>query len=262
MPTITASDGVAIHYEEAGSGDPVVFLHGLGSSTKDWVPQLEHFARTHRAIAIDVRGHGASATPAGPTSVARLAADVDDVLRALDAIPAHLVGISMGGMFAFQLAVDSPDIVRSMTIVNSGPVAVPPGLKGWLFLQVRRWMARRLTPAQMADKLTPRLFPNPEHAALREEFRARFVTNDRDAYRETLEALARWSGLVEHLPRIDTPALFVSSDQDYTPPATKRPFVEAMPNARLEVIPDAHHAVTLERPAALNAVLERFLKEV
>ena len=120
MPVIQRS-GAELYYESAGTGDPILLLHGLGSSTLDWECQIPALSRAGRVIAMDVRGHGRSAKPPGPYSVQQFAADADALLGELKAAPAHIVGLSMGGMIAFQMGVDFPQSVRSLTIINSGP---------------------------------------------------------------------------------------------------------------------------------------------
>lgn len=87
---------------------------------------------------------------------------------------------------------------------------------------------------------------------------ARFSENDPAAYCRSLKALVGWQ-VEDHLGRIDVPTLFVSSDNDYTPPALKRQFASVMPNASVEVVTGAYHAVNLERPQAFNATVDRFL---
>src|SRR5947207_2466572 len=117
MPTIQAN-GVDLYYEVHGSGEPVLLIHGLGSSTRDWAPQVPALSQRFQVIAFDVRGHGRSAKPKQRYSVKLFAADTAALIRTLDIAPAHVIGISMGGMIAFQLAVEAPQLVRSLVIVN------------------------------------------------------------------------------------------------------------------------------------------------
>src|SRR5262245_47763018 len=128
MPDVRVED-CSIHYEIQGKGDVVLLLHGLGSSVRDWELQIPALAERYTVLAVDMRGHGRSDKPSGPYSVAIFARDVAAVLRALALGPAHVVGISMGGMIGFQLAVDAPSLVRSFVVVNSGPALVPRTLR-------------------------------------------------------------------------------------------------------------------------------------
>jgi len=120
MPEIEVN-GIELNYQVSGRGQPILFIHGLGSSGRDWEPQVDYFAKQYQAVTYDVRGHGKSGKPRGPYSIPLFAADAAALIEALDIAPAHLVGISMGGMIAFQLAVSSAGLARSLAIVNSAP---------------------------------------------------------------------------------------------------------------------------------------------
>ena len=110
-----------LHYEIHGRGQPVLLVHGLGSSTRDWEYQLPVLKQHFQVISLDLRGHGRSDKPRERYSIAGFAEDVGALIRHLELPPVHLVGISMGGMVGFQLAVDQPQLLRSLTVVNSGP---------------------------------------------------------------------------------------------------------------------------------------------
>src|SRR5215213_5360474 len=109
MAMITLN-GIDVFYEKRGQGDPVLLVHGLGSSTEDWEAQVDALAHEFTVITYDVRGHGRTAKPATSYSVAQFAADAAALVCALGLGPVHVVGLSMGGMIAFQLAADHPDL--------------------------------------------------------------------------------------------------------------------------------------------------------
>src|SRR5690349_11685293 len=156
---------VDLYYESRGSGAPVLFLHGLGGCVADWEHQAEAFA-SFRAIAMDVRGHGRSAKPRGPYTGAQFANDAVDLLRALAAAPAHVIGLSMGGMIAFQMAVDFPECVRTLTIVNSGPEMILRTPIEQQSIQARYSIVRDHGMAALAKIVAAPLFPKPEQAAM------------------------------------------------------------------------------------------------
>ncbi len=260
MPTLKTKDA-ELFYEEAGAGQPVLLLHGLGSSTLDWAPQIEALKGSFRVIAMDSRGSGRSRdtlNPGGPFSVAQFAEDAAHLLDALDAAPAHVVGLSMGGMTALQLAVDSPRSVKTLTIVNSGPELVPrtpAELKG---IRMRRFISRWFGPKGMGKMLAKRLFPTPEHDAKRKLFRERMAANDKRAYIASQEALIGWS-VLERISAIDAPTLVVASDQDYAPVAAKEVWARRIKNASVTVVTDSRHALPIEAPEKLNPLLLEFL---
>jgi pimeloyl-ACP methyl ester carboxylesterase len=259
MPVLPLRD-INLYYEIAGQGDPVVFIHGLGSSARDWEYQVPFFAPRYRVVVFDVRGHGRSDKPTGPYSVPLFAQDAAALIRALEAAPAHVVGISMGGMIALQLAVDEPALVRSLVVVNSGPELVVRTFRERLMILQRFLIVRLLRMRKMGEVLSQRLFPRPDQAPLRQMFVERWAENDPRAYREAMRALVGWS-VADRLGDIRCPTLVIASDQDYTPVSAKEAYVARMPNARLVVIPDAHHAVTVERPEEFNQALLDFLAQ-
>jgi len=259
MPVLPLRD-INLYYEIAGQGDPVVFIHGLGSSARDWEYQVPFFAPRYRVVVFDVRGHGRSDKPPGPYSVPLFAQDAAALIRALEAAPAHVVGISMGGMIALQLAVDEPALVRSLVVVNSGPELVVRTFRERLMILQRFLIVRLLGMRKMGEVLSQRLFPRPDQAPLRQMFVERWAENDPRAYREAMRALVGWS-VADRLGDIRCPTLVIASDQDYTPVSAKEAYVARMPNARLVVIPDAHHAVTVERPEEFNQALLDFLAQ-
>jgi pimeloyl-ACP methyl ester carboxylesterase len=249
---------VELYYETAGQGPPIVFIHGLGSSTRDWDRQVEYFSKHFRVIVFDVRGHGRSDRPSGPYSVPLFARDTAELIRSLEGAPAHVVGVSMGGMIGLQLAIDSPELVSSLVVVNAGPEVVPRTIKERLMILQRFLIVRLLGMRRMALVLAPRLFPKPEQEGLRHVFVERWAANDRRAYLDALRAVVGWS-VRDRLTDIGCPVLVVAADQDYTPVEQKAAFVAEMRAAELVVIEDSRHATPIERPHEFNDAVAAFL---
>ncbi|MEJ2212335.1 MAG: alpha/beta fold hydrolase [Anaerolineae bacterium] len=258
MPFLHVGD-VDLYYEVEGQGQPLALIHGLGSSARDWEYQVPFFARDYRVVALDVRGHGRSDKPPGPYSVPLFARDVAGLLEGIGATPAHVCGISMGGMIAFQLAVDRPDLVRSLVVVNSVPDMVVRTLGQRLAVWQRMIIAPLLGMKKMAEVLGGRLFPKLEQGELRAEFVKRWEENDPRAYREALRAIVGWS-VSDRLSDIECPALVVSGDEDYTPLEVKAAYVNRMPRAELVVIEDSRHGTPVDQPEAFNEAVAAFLR--
>jgi len=257
MPQISL-DNVNLYYETTGQGQPLVFINGLGSSTRDWDRQVAEFSRTYQVITYDLRGHGRSDKPAGPYSIPQFAADSAGLLNALGVASAHIVGLSLGGGVAFQLALDYVQLVKTMTIVNSAPAMV--GITPDAQKEVERRVAivRQMGMRAMGEALAPNLFPKVEHAALRQTFVEQWAKNDPQAYIEATLSMVGWN-VTDRLGSIRCPTLVIAADQDYSPVAIKEAYVKLLPDAQLVVIADAHHATPVERPQEFNAALAQFL---
>lgn len=257
MPMLDLSN-LEMFYEMTGDGAPLLLIHGLGSSSRDWENQVEPFSKKYQVIALDLRGHGQSSKPPGPYSVRMFAEDTEALIRTLGVAPVHLVGISMGGIVAFELAVHFPELLRSLTVVNSYPEVRVETF--WEHLQIwRRYMFLELLGMRGTGRMLGKhLFPYSEQAELRKLFVQRWAENDKRAYRESLRAIVNWD-VEERISKIGCPVLVVASDQDYMPLEEKKVYIAKIPNAKLVVIEDAHHAVTAERPEQFNAVLKEFL---
>ena len=250
--------GIDLYYETSGQGQPILFIHGLGSSTHDWELQVTFFSKHYRAVTFDVRGHGRSENPPGPYSIPQFAADTAGLIQALGIAPAHVVGISLGGMIAFQLAADAPNLVRSLVIVNAAPEFVVRTFQDRFQVFQRQLIVRLLGMRKMAEVLSKRLFPKPEQDDLRRLFVDRWVENDPRAYREAMQAIVGWS-VTDRLSTVSCPTLVIAADQDYTPVAVKEAYVAQMPRAELVVIKDSRHATPVEWPDQFNEAVAAFL---
>ena len=260
MPIFKANDA-ELHYEDTGSGEPVLLLHGLGGSSADWTPQVEALVWRYRALTLDVRCGGRSrdlAHPAGPWSVKQFADDAAGLLDHLGAEPAHIVGLSMGGIIAFQLAVDHPRLVRSLTLVNCVPQLVPRTLKQRWTVWLRMNVARLFGPAGVARMIAPKLFPRPDQADLRQRFLKSMERNDPRAYSATQRALIGWS-VLDRIDAIEAPTLMVASERDYWPVAEKQGYARQMKRAEVVVVPGVGHALPIEAPDEFNRILIPFL---
>lgn len=254
-------DGCSLHYEEYGQGSPVLLIHGLGSSCQDWEYQIPALTDLHRVIVVDVRGHGRSDKPLERYTIEGFSADIEALLDHLQPGPVHVVGLSMGGMIGFQLAVDHPHLLKSLCIVNSAPEVKIKGLRD-LHQLTKRWLLTRLVSMEAIGKaLSQNLFPYPEQADLRQKIARRWAQNDKSAYIASFSAIVGW-GVTEKLSRITCPTLIVTAKYDYTPVALKEAYVRLIKEAKLVVIEDSRHATPLDQPEEFNRVLLGFLNEV
>jgi 3-oxoadipate enol-lactonase len=260
MPRIQVDD-IGLYCEVAGQGEPVLFLHGLGSSSAAWEFQRQAFASEYQLIMPDIRGHGRSDKPPGPYSMILLAADIVSLLDTLDIPAVHVVGLSLGGMIGFQLAVDRPERVRSLVAVNCGPEVVPSTFRERWAIWQRRVLVNLFSMERIAQTIGARLFPEPDQTELRQMAIEGFAANDKPAYKAATGAILGWS-VRQRLGEIRCPVLLMASDMDYTPVATKERYLAEIPGAKLVVIENSRHAAPLDQPAAFNAAVGQFLASV
>ena len=260
MPVVNL-ESIALYYEEYGAGEALLFLHGLGTDGRSWEYQRDLFAEQYRVILIDVRGHGRSAKPPGPYSVPQFAQDIFALLEHLEIDAFHLVGLSMGGMIGFQMAVEQPERLRSLTIVNSGPELIAQNWKErWQILQ-RRLVLNFTSMEKIGEFIGERLFPEPHLAEYKALFVQQMRENDPKAYKAATNALIGWSVRAQ-LGRVQCPVLVISGDMDYTPVASKEAYVREMPTARLQVIANSRHGTPIDQPEAFNTAVLQFLHSV
>ncbi|TNE83290.1 MAG: alpha/beta fold hydrolase [Gammaproteobacteria bacterium] len=258
MPSVIVN-GISMAYVDEGQGEPLILLHGLGVCRRDWEPQIEYFRQHWRVIAPDFRGHGDSGKPDGPYSVMQHAADIVALMDALDIPSAHIVGLSMGGMVAFQMAVDCPERLRSMTIVNSGPALPNDSFAAKKMLWSRLSAIHLLGMRTYGHKVAANMFPGEGREALIEMFAEQIASNPKRIYLKNLKSLFGW-GVLDQLAAIETPTLMLTGDRDYSPVAVKQAVVSAMQQAQLVVIADSGHGTPIEKPDETNRAIEDFIR--
>lgn len=256
MPRLK-SNRIELYYEIAGSGQPLVFIHGLGASSRDWEAQVHHFCKTYQVITLDLRGHGQSDKPDGPYTIPLFAQDIHGLFTSLDIEPAHLVGWSLGGAVAFQFALDFPQQLNTLTIINSVPT-FGDSVTFQKEIDRRIGIVEQFGMRGIGQVLSESLFPKPEHAHHRERFVERWAENDPRSYIEATRSGLGWN-VMDRLHEISCPTLMISAEHDYWPLSEKKNQTSRIPDLKFEIIPDTHHAVVIENPDALNGVLDAFL---
>ena len=238
MPTLRVP-GATIHYEQAGAGEPLVFLHGVGSSSHTWAGQLAHFAGRYLAVAPDMRGYARSTTDPATVSMARFAADVAELIDHLDAGPAHVCGLSMGGIVALTLWRDHPAAAANQRERLSAIDAAS---------------MRDLAGARMPAIYGPNASP-----ALIEAGVSAFARLDKAPYRAASADL--WTQDLRQVARtVTVPALVLVGEQDpLTPLPLSEELASLIPNARLVMLERAGHLSNEENPPAFNEALDSFL---
>lgn len=263
MASITV-DGRAIAFDDAGSGEPVVWLQGTGESRQGWIVQMNEFPAGNRCVAIDHRDVGESSYVSEPYTPADLAADAAALMDHLSLGPSHIVGYSLGGAVAQELAISRPDLVRSLVLLSSWARS-----DGWFKAQMRSWQAIRQRywddePAFL-DALGVFLWSPATYATpgLVDGFHTAMVSEDPrqrpDGWMRQCDADIAHDA-ADGLGTVTVPTLVIVGDDDIcTPPRYARELCALLPNAELLEIPDAGHGAFAESPAVFNQAVAAFL---
>ncbi len=252
----------ALPHERRGAGPPLLLLHGAMVDREYWREQIPVFATRHEVVACDLPGHGAAPPLAGPTSIADLAREVLATLDALDLPAVRVLGHSLGGMVAQELALMAPERVSALILADTW--CRPRGyfLEPFPFRTTYlHWILRAYPVAQVIDIMS-------KGAALRTPAIRPYALQTMSRYlgdRETL--LHIWDAATafdshERLERIAAPTLIVASDGYLFTAAQAVRLAAGIPGAALAVIPRTGHWVNWDNPVAFQEAVMRFLETI
>ncbi len=256
--------GVRIHWEEHGAATnpPVLLIMGLTFALDMWHRVLPVVSRRYRTIAFDNRGVGRSDSPRGPYWMKVMSEDALAVLDAAGVERAHVMGASMGGMIAQELALGHPERVQSLMLgcTSCG------GLRSkWPDLRrvPRFGPGSRLSPMERTLALEPLLYaPATPRRRIEEDTAVRLRSYpDERVYWKQLAGILAWSSY-RRLPQIRTPTLILHGDCDrLVPPENARIIASRIPGARLVMVPGAGHIFSTDQPEFSMHVTLEFLRE-
>ncbi|MEN8121989.1 MAG: alpha/beta hydrolase [Bacteroidota bacterium] len=257
MPLLS-SNSTNLYYEIHGEGSPLLFIHGLGSSTYDWKAQIDYFSGNYKVIVFDLRGHGQSEKADGEYSISLFAKDVASLIQKLEYKEIHITGISLGGMIAMQLAIDYPELVKSLIVVNSFSEFPQKTFKERFQVFLRILIVKIMGMRKMGKVLAAKLFPKPEHQQIREDMATRWAKNDVKTYLKSMRAILNCK-MTERLKEINCPTLIVGAEFDYTPISDKELLASRIKNAELTIIKDSRHGTPLDQTEVFNKTVGAFL---
>src|SRR5882672_9517314 len=272
MATLKTDDGVKLHYEESGSGTPIVFVHEFAGDARSWEPQLRHFARRYRCIAYNARGYPPSDVPADSErySQARACDDIRAVLDALRLERAHIVGLSMGANATLHFGLTYPKRALSLTFAGGGYGSHPAThkkfqdesranaevIRGKGLAHFVDTYGRGATRVQMQNK-DPRAF---------EEYLQQFRSHSAQGSANTLLGVQSrrpsFYDMTDELARLQVPLLVLTGDEDDPSLEASLMVKRCAPMAALAVLPRSGHGINIEEPALFNQLLEDFLHQV
>ena len=245
------------------SGRPAVLLfHGLGADGTSWTLQIPALGQAgFRPVAPDAPGFGGSPYDGRGWSIRRVAAQMADLLGELGTGPAHIIGLSLGGVIAQQFTLDFPQLTRKLVLVSTFSALRPENLNGWAYFIRRAVVVLTLGMQAQSQIVARRLFPDPQDQLLRDMYLAVIARADPRAYRKAMISLGLFDSR-KRLGQIKVPVLIITGEQDTTvAPARQKWLVEGLPAVHQVVIPQAGHVVSVDQPEQFNRALLDFLKE-
>jgi pimeloyl-ACP methyl ester carboxylesterase len=272
MPAIVTDDGVTLHAEEAGPGEPLLFVHEFAGDHRSWEPQVRYFSAAYRCITYAARGYPPSDVPAdqGAYSQARAVSDAVAILDGLGVTRAHVVGLSMGGFTALHLVLAHPDRILSAVVAGAGYGAQPERADAF---RAECMATAAAFAAEGAAQVAERYAIGPA--------RVQFQNKNPRGWAEFAGALAGHSSvgsaltmrgvqaarpslyaLTDELTKVRTPVLVVVGDEDEGCLEPALMLKRTVPTSGLAVLPRTGHTANLEEPDVFNRVVDRFLATV
>ncbi len=252
------NNGAIIYYEQIGIGTPIVFTHGASWNHKQWGPQIEHFAKSHRVIVWDVRGHGYSSLPPGKVDSEDFSGDLIGLLDHLGIQQAVLCGLSMGGHISLQTAIRYPQRVMALILIGT-PCSNTFNLYEMMAVPINRISTRFIAiptlaklQAQMLGKFNPKIKAYIEEA---------FAMIPHNNWVRLWDAVTRMESKHD-LRKVHAPTLLLIGDHDVLTMRQQVFMHRNITASQLVVIPRAHHATNLDNPQAVNQAIDLFLSSL
>lgn len=257
-------NGADIYYEEHGSGsETIVFSHGFLWSGYMFHDQVDALKERYRCITFDHRGQGKSEVTESGYDIDDLYEDAVALIETLECAPCHFVGLSMGGFVGLRIGIRRPDLLKTLTLIDSSSNPQDEGSRGRYRLLgfVARWFGLRLVVNPAMEIMFGQKFLNdPGRVDLNTEWKEQLLANDRIGITRALSGVINRQGVTEQLGQIKTPTLIILGEQDAALPQEDSDTMhKGIPGSNLVIIPGAGHTSTVEEPEAVTAALAEFL---
>jgi 3-oxoadipate enol-lactonase len=249
----------SLHYLIRGQGEPLVLIHGLGGSGADWAFQVAALEKRFRVIVPDLPGSGHSPPPRGEYTIAGCATALWSLLDHLGVARTNVIGFSLGGAVALEMAAQRPACVPRLGLINSLATYRPDDWRKWLEAHVSALLVRLLGMRRAAWLLALRLFPEPWQLAIRRHAAAVIGAVPASSYLGMGLALARWA-IIDRLDSLTSRVLMIAAEHDFTPLAEKRALATLL-NAEIVVVRGSRHGTPFDSIEATNASLLALLTD-
>jgi 3-oxoadipate enol-lactonase len=259
--------GVELFYKESGSGaETILFSHGLLMDHSMFEAQRSAFEDRYRVIAYDHRGQGASEDPGTGHDMDTVAEDAAALIESLQAAPCHFAGLSMGGFVGMRLAARRPELVRTLTLMNTGAQKEPfaSRLRYGLLAQLVKIVSTAPFTGIAVQELfgqTTRNSTDPAKRQMLAEWTAKLRSRPKNTARALLGVMNREEVSAQELAAIRCATLIIAGEDDTPqPPHNSEKLATAIPNAKLVRIPGCGHSSSLEAPQEVIAAMRELME--
>lgn len=237
----------------------LLFLHGLGTSSADWLPQLTEFSPYYRVLAPDLPGHGQSEPLTSHRGIPEMTRALSRWLQTQDTGPVIVIGLSLGALVGLELLLKHPTQVMHAILINGTTDLRLSDPDVSRFFTQRIWFIRLFGVDSLAKTAATLLFPDPQLNAARERFIHQINQNTKAQYLRLLYSLQNWQASPDLMQRNCVPVDIVSSELDYLNEAHRRRLFAPLSYSRFHTLPGLHHAAPAESPERCNQLLHHLL---
>lgn len=250
----------SLHYLIRGQGEPLLLIHGLGGTGADWAFQVAALEKRFRVIIPDLPGSGHSTPPRGEYTISGFATTLWALLDHLGVSRTNIIGFSLGGAVALEMAAQRPARVPRLGLINSLATYRPDGWRKWLETYVSATLVRLLGMRRAAWLLAARLFPEPWQEAMRRHAAVVVGAVPASSYLGMGLALARWA-IIDRLDRLTSRRiLLIAAEHDFTPLEEKRELAAKL-KADIVVVRGSRHGTPFDSIEVTNASLLALLTD-
>ncbi len=264
MPSIEIN-AAELHYEDSQIGDEtILFAHGLLFNLDIFRSQIDHFKDHYRCVAFDFRGQGRSEIMQNGYDMDSLTEDAVGLIKKLDCGPCHFVGLSMGGFVGLRVALKHPEILKSLTLIDTSSDDESNKFKYKLLNILAGWFGLK----SVIDKVTPIMFSNsflndPQKRETLEFWKRVVINNHPVGVNRSVNGVIKRDSITDKIHLIKTPTLIIVGENDVaTIPSKSEKMNSLIEGSQLEIIPGVGHMSVIEDPDSVTELMENFLHSI
>lgn len=264
MPSIEIN-GAALHYEDSQTGDETIFFtHGLLFNLDIFRSQINYFKDHYRCVAFDFRGQGRSEIMQNGYDMDSLTEDAVGLIEKLDCGPCHFVGLSMGGFVGLRVALKYPEILKSLTLIDTSSDKETNKFKYKLLNILASWFGLK----SVINKVTPIIFSDsflndPQKRETLELWKRVVINNHPVGVNRSVNGVIKRDSITDKIHQIEMPTLIMVGEHDVaTIPSKSEKMNSLIKGSQLEIIPGVGHMSVIEDPDSVTELMEKFLHSI